>query len=294
MKNFLILIVSLLIVQAAYSQFSANWRKMRHEVFVGAGTSNFLGDLGGSDGVATHDVRDLNFMSSRWSFQAGYGYKLAERWTVRGSFYYARLYGDDALTNEVNRNGRNLRFRTPILDLTATIDFSIIPEKYGNKMGLKRSNRLRNTPNLYIFTGISGFWFNPRAEKDGKWYSLQPLGTEGQGVVPTRPKYSRIALAIPLGIGVNYVIERDWGIGAEFGLKYTSTDYIDDCSGTYVDPAILQSDEARYFASQTAKPDWKGVGPGQQRGDLNYNDAYMFFTVKATYKIRHKRTYSKF
>ena len=32
------------------------------------------------------------------------------------------------------------------------------------------------------FVGVGGFYFNPKAKYEGKWVSLQPLGTEGQGL----------------------------------------------------------------------------------------------------------------
>lgn len=130
-------------------------------------------------------------------------------------------------------------------------------------------------------------WFNPKGlYTDGEWYALQPLGTEGQGIIPTREKYSRIAVGIPLGIGLNYMIDRNFGFGFEYGVKYYFTDYIDDVSNTYVDPAIFTDPMAAYFSSGTADPEWPGVGPGQQRGQSRYNDAFMFVSLKVTYKLR--------
>jgi hypothetical protein len=43
---------------------------------------------------------------------------------------------------------------------------------------------------------------------------------------------------------------------------------------------------AAYFSSGTANPGWNGTGPGQQRGQTNYNDALMYLSVKLTYKLR--------
>ncbi len=269
------------------AQYNIHWRKIRHEVSFGAGSTNFLGELGGSSTVGSHFVKDFDLTSSRWVIQAGYGYKLAEQWAVKGNVLFGRLYGNDVLAGEANRNARNLHFRAPFVDVAATIDFSIIKERYGHRYDLRRIKGKRNLPNLYIYTGVAGTWFNPKAQfTDGEWYSLQPLGTEGQGIVPTREKYSRICFSVPVGLGLNYIIDRNFGIGFEYGVRFAFSDYLDDVSNTYVDPSIFSDPMAAYFSSGTANSDWAGVGPGQQRGQNQYNDAFMFLTIKATYKLR--------
>lgn len=269
------------------AQYNIHWRKIRHEVSFGLGSTNFLGELGGSNTIGSHFVKDFDFNASRWVIQGGYGYKIAEQWAVKGNVLFGRLYGNDAFTEEFHRNNRNLHFRAPFIDVAATIDFSIIKERYGHRYDLRRIKGKNNLPNLYIYTGIAGTWFNPKAQyTDGEWYALQPLGTEGQGIVPTRELYSRICVTVPVGLGLNYIIDRNLGIGFEYGVRFTLSDYVDDVSNTYVDPSIFSDPMAAYFSSGTANPDWPGVGPGQQRGQNDRNDAFMFLTIKATYKIR--------
>jgi len=284
---------------ATISLFSqtGDWRRYRHEFVFGAGTASFMGDLGGGKGVGTHFVKDFDIQANRWAFMAGYGYKLTDRFAIRTGIYYGRVYGSDEFTPEYARHGRNLYFRSPIIELSEVVEFSILRERMGHRYNIKRAKGKKPTPNLYIFAGLGGFYFNPRAqylptdasgnpdESDpnyGKWYSLQPLGTEGQGVISTRQKYSRIQMSIPFGVGLNCMLTRSWGIGFDFGFRYTLTDYIDDVSSTYVDPAIFEDPIASYFSNP--KSGYR-VGPGEQRGDSNWNDAYMFLTIKATYKI---------
>ena len=189
----------------------------------------------------------------------------------------------DEFTPEYARNGRNLSFRSPIIELSEVVEFSILRERLGHRYNIKRARGKRAMPNLYICAGIGGFYFKPKAQYlDGKWYSLQPLGTEGQGIVSTRHKYSRIQMSIPFGVGLNCMITKSWGIGFDFGFRYTLTDYIDDVSITYVDPDIFEDPIARYFSNPDSK---YRVGAGEQRGDSKFNDAYMFLTIKATYKL---------
>ncbi len=293
MKRFSILTIFLMFATISLVAQTGDWRRYRHELVFGAGTAEFMGDLGGGKGVGTHFVKDFDIQAGRWAFMLGYGYKLTDRFALRTAIYYGRVFGNDEFTPEPARNGRNLSFRSPIIELSEVVEFSIIREKFGYRYNSKHARKLKATPNLYIFAGIGGFYFNPKAQYlDGKWYSLQPLGTEGQGIVSTRPKYSRIQMSIPFGVGLNCMLTKSWGIGFDFGFRYTLTDYIDDVSSTYVDPDIFDDPIASYFSNPDSK---YSVGAGEQRGDSNWNDAYMFLTIKVTYKLfSSRRGRSKF
>ena len=297
MRKFAVLIIFLTFATISVVAQTGDWRRYRHELVFGAGTASFMGDLGGGKGVGTHFVKDFDIQANRWAFMVGYGYKLTDRFALRTSVYYGRVFGNDEFTPEPARNGRNLNFRSPIVELSEVVEFSILREKYGFRYNSRHVRKNRSTPNLYIFAGLGGFFFNPRAqylptdaagnpdESDpnyGKWYSLQTLCTEGQDYVSTRHKYSRIQMSIPFGVGLNCMLTKNWGIGFDFGFRYTLTDYIDDVSSTYVSPDIFDDPIARYFSNPASKYE---VGPGEQRGDSNWNDAYMFLTIKATYKI---------
>ncbi|MCF0206657.1 MAG: hypothetical protein HUK15_04450 [Bacteroidales bacterium] len=316
-----ILFLSLFSLTMTVFAFSQNrdWRMFRHELVFGAGTAQFLGDLGGGKGVGTHFVRDFDIQASRWSFNFGYGCKVSERFALRTSVYYGRVFGSDNYTPEYFRNGRGLAFRSPIIELNEVVEFSILRETYGNRYSGHGKTK-KNTPNLYIYAGVGGFYFNPRGqylpekldasgnplcdangnvipdtddENYGKWYSLRELGTEGQGYFSTRPKYRRVEMSFPVGFGMNYLITRNWGIGFDFGVRYTMTDYLDDVSTTYVSPDIFTDDVARWFSNRSSyvKDDGTIVreGPGGQRGESKYNDAFMFLMIKATYKITPNR-----
>ena len=307
MRRFSILTIFLMFATISLVAQTGDWRRYRHELVFGAGTAEFMGDLGGGKGVGTHFVKDFDIQAGRWAFMLGYGYKLTDRFALRTAIYYGRVFGNDEFTPEPARNGRNLSFRSPIIELSEVVEFSIIREKFGYRYNSKHARKLKATPNLYIFAGVGGFYFNPRAQylptdangnpdesnpDYGKWYSLQPLGTEGQGIVSTRQKYSRIQMSIPFGVGLNCMLTKSWGIGFDFGFRYTLTDYIDDVSSTYVDPDIFDDPMASYFSNPACK---YNVGAGEQRGDSNWNDAYMFLTIKVTYKLfSSRRGRSKF
>ncbi|GAB5538480.1 MAG: hypothetical protein Salg2KO_05830 [Salibacteraceae bacterium] len=163
----------------------------------------------------------------------------------------------------------------------------------------------------YAFGGIAGFWFNPRAKfegnaaypGDGKWYSLQKIGTEGQNLPGGEKPYRRIGLAIPAGVGAKFNVNRTWSVSLEYGFRYTFTDYLDDVSTRYANVNDMQAqggDVAAYFSDpkttiqlENGEDFTIGQGrglAGEQRGNPNSNDTYMFVTLALNYKFVSKKT----
>ncbi|GAB4277275.1 MAG: hypothetical protein Kow0068_00350 [Marinilabiliales bacterium] len=302
-KTILFLILGvLLLVDVAEAQRSARWRRMRYEVIYGVGATNFLGELGGANRIGTNFVRDLEIVATRPLLSLGMRYKLLEDLSVKAALTGGMLSGNDNLTNETFRHNRNLSFRSFIVEFGSQIEYSIIREKIGHRYNLRRVRGVRGfKTNTYFFVGLAGFYHNPMAKYpvDGKWYSLQPLCTEGQGLVPTRKKYSRFQVAIPYGVGFKYGLDRKWSIGLEFGVRKTFTDYLDDVSTTYFDNQMIEDNYgpvAAYFADPSlakqnndlSRLSWTGTNT--QRGDAKDKDTYMFAIINLTYKLRTTRT----
>jgi len=158
--------------------------------------------------------------------------------------------------------------------------------------------------------GIGAFHFNPEAPYvpngtmqqqsellPGHYVALEPLGTEGQGTTeyPDRHYYSRIAGCFPLGSGVKYNIDKQVTVALEFGVRLTTTDYLDDVSTTYVNPSYLtalygagttQALESVYFANRNinGKNPEQSL-PGNQRGDPSHLDHYVFSGISLVYRI---------
>jgi len=306
----LTLTIVLLLSQEAQAQ---RWKKYRHEIQGGIGATSFLGELGGGDGPGRDLFLDVDGRSSRYLITGGYRFKIAEFASVRGNLTYARLRCDDALAGDPHRQSRNLSFKSPLIELTAVGEVYFIREKLSSRYKVRGiKGALSSSLSAYVFGGIGGFFFNPRAKFEGnatypgdyKWYSLQPLGTEGQGQNGNPKKYSRINACIPLGIGAKYNITRTVAISLEYGFRYTFTDYLDDVSGTYADPALVQAanggngDAAAYFSNPSVavkdgdKTIYKGGKGfvGEQRGNPNSNDTYMFAILALNYKFVSKKT----
>lgn len=273
------------------------WKKMRYEAVFGTGMSDFLGELGGRDAIGRDYFYDLEYKSIRPLFTGGLRYRARQNHYINAMLTYGWVSGDDKLTKEYFRNNRNLHFRSPIVELSAYYAIGIGKEQVGRRyrLGVKRSRMSRYlTINLYPWAGISVFYFNPKAKDpiDEHWYPLQPMGTEGQGIVKTRRPYSRVQFAIPYGIGFKYALDKRWLIAVEYGIRKTFTDYIDDVSTTYFDNTelkIRKGAKAAYFANPSTGPA-SNTAPGVQRGDPTDKDSYMFMTVTLNYKMVLKRS----
>ncbi|MCK9207752.1 MAG: DUF6089 family protein [Salinivirgaceae bacterium] len=306
MKRSYLLILTGLIVLPLLTQAQSNrWKRNRYEIVGGIGSTSFMGDLGGGKD-ASHFITDFNFTSQRPLLHAGFRFKVLEPLAVKTSISYGWVSGDDTKSDNIYRKDRNLSFRSPIVEFGSQLEFSIIKEPVTHRYSLRKGRKFslkQLSINTYVFAGIAGFWFNPKGLDDGpggtgKWVSLQPLGTEGQGLMEGRKKYSRIQLAIPLGLGVKYPITRDISVGAEFGARYTFTDYIDDVSTTYIDKAWLASVDplAARMADKSIQTNDDNdplpnaeYGGGSQRGESRYNDFYFFSIVTISYKLRTGR-----
>ena len=294
MKNIILLLIVFIFATEVDAQYSNRWKRYRYEVVYGLGVTNFLGELGGADKEGTNFLRDFEFSMTRPAVSIGMRYKILEKLSTKGALSYGILRGDDNTTEEIYRHNRNLNFYAHLIEFSGQVEYSLIREKIGHRYNLRRVRGLKGFKlNTYVFVGVAGFWFNPYGKhpQTEEWIALQPLGTEGQGMVGSRERYSRIQVAIPFGIGFKYGLNREWSIGVEFGARKTFTDYIDDVSTTYYSNAELAAIDP--LIAQMADPSL-GEIPGQtaanqQRGDPTDYDAYMFMMITLNYKLKTTR-----
>lgn len=240
-----------------------------------ASTSYFLCDLGGKDAVGTNDFTDLNLEQTRYAF--GFGIQqYAGQFSYGASAIYARLSADDRLTN-AGRSVRRLSVRTDVAELGVNIEYTIP----------------RNIPylkNFYLNLGAGIMIFQPKAEYNGKYYSLRPLGTEGQNYLPDRKRYSHYSPVIPFGFGYKFHFANASSLALDLSLRKSFTDYLDDVSTTYADANIvgeISGDAAKYFAD----PSIAGRKVGSQRGDSKDNDQYFLIGFRYEFPIALSKSY---
>lgn len=277
---------------------STAWRTKRVELTGGAGASNFLGDLGGRDRVGSNFVWDLEWVKTRYVAHFTYQYYLAEKIAVRPSFYFARVSGDDALTQERFRNHRNLNFVSNLYELSVTGEYQFLKEKIGNIYGVKTSTGKKlglksSAIGIYGVAGIGIVFYNPKGRgPNGANVALRKLGTEGQGLPDGPKKYKPVTVVVPMGFGFRKSIGRDMGLKLELTHRLTFSDYIDDVSTNYYDNSIIRTskgDVAAYMADPSFKNDGlDNTSHGLQRGDPTDKDSYMFLTISFYKKIKTK------
>lgn len=272
----------------------------RSETVYGLGFSNFLGELGGRDMIGTNGIRDLEMILTRPSVHLGFRYRKNPILSFKLNLIYGMVAGRDSLTKEPFRRNRNLSFRSPIFETSLQAEISVLQLKSTKSRYVLRGVRGKSgiDLNIYVYGGIGGFYFNPKAKLGGKWWALQPLGTEGQGIAASREPYKRIQACFPVGLGFRLPLsDKNWTIGFEYGVRLTTTDYIDDVSTTYFSPTLISQKYGPVAAqlsnrSNPSSPDYipLSAATGQQRGDPTDKDSYMIGTITLTYRLKSGRS----
>jgi hypothetical protein len=256
---------------------------------ISVGASNYLGEIGGGAGVGRPFLADTDFGFTRWSLGGFVRYKLIPQIAIKGAFNYLRIAGDDAKSLNPARKARNLNFKNDILEFAAIGEFYIYRV---NDVG--GTGRYNADFNLYVFGGGAVFSSNPKGQDDssGKWVALEPLQTEGVA-------YSSINLAIPLGMGFNYTLQRKFRIGLEIGWRTTFTDRIDDISTVYVnDYDGISNKTSQGVLNAINKETGEDPGitvsnfdKGSKRGNPKNNDSYMTATLNFSWVIKGKSSF---
>ncbi len=202
------------------------------EVGIAVGASAYEGDL-------TSTQFGAAFRHPRVALGAFYRYNAMDFVSVKLGFTYGTLAGDDSKSGDAYQRGRNLHFKSSVMELALTGEFNIL--------GYQPYN-LDRPFSPYVFGGIAVFRFNPKALYQDEWIALQPLGTEGQGLseYPERKMYNLTSFAIPCGVGAKYALNDTWNVGFEAGIRFTFTDYLDDVSTTYADENVLLVSRERW------------------------------------------------
>jgi hypothetical protein len=268
----------LLILVAFFGYLStttyAQQNVLNAEVGVGVGTAFYFGDL--NNRTQINRPKPAISVSFRKAFGNYLGAKVSASFAQLG-------YSDTYSKNEYQRR-RNLSFNSNIWELAATADFHFF--KFNPA---ENSNAF--TP--YLTLGIGMFTFDPYAFYRGKKVFLRPLNTEGQGnpAFPDRKPYNTMAICVPFGLGIKYNINQRINFFAEVTHRFTSTDYLDDVSTTYVGAAAFptgpfgEPSEAFLLQDRSGElGELIGVA-GKQRGWSKQKDQYLFTQVGITFNI---------
>jgi len=254
-------IFSCLVISVAGNLLCQNYEGHHYEeqayFSFGVGSSGYYGDL------------QDELILPNYSLTAEVSKRVGSRTTLRGSTTLFRLSARDANSDYKDFQIRNLSFFSTHLELSAGVEFSLFRTyTFG----------LREKINPYFFSGIGGFNVSPKTVYNGEKYSLRKYKTEGVS-------YSSLGLAIPLGFGIKVKMNKQYTIAAEFGYRFTNTDYLDDVSTVYPDLEKMSS-IARALSDRRVELGHKRTEQGRQRGNPDRNDGYFLFIIKIQGKVR--------
>jgi hypothetical protein len=198
-----------------------------------------------------------------------------EHYALRLQGLFGKLRADDADSPDSLQQLRNLSFKANLFEASALLEINFFQYRSGGK------DKKDWTP--FVFAGLAYFRANPKAELNGTWYDLQPLGTEGQGSSGGGEPYKVDQVCIPFGAGMKFNFHRV-DLQLEWGLRRTYTDYIDDVSSTYVDNDLLAYENGDLAAALADRSDLadSGFNTGRARGDNMTRDWYQYTGISLT------------
>ena len=231
------------------------------------GLAGYQGDL---------KAHAISFSQTHLLGSIGARYDLTEHISARSYLSLSSLEGDDK-KGTASMQLRNLNFKTSLFDFEvgAQYNFFSLNDRWW-------------TP--YAFVGLGLFHFNPyTTDANGNKIFLQPLSTEGEGVVPGVKEYKRTQFSIPFGFGADYLLNEDMKVGLEFGYRKIFTDHLDDASGNYVDESTLLAARGQTAVDLAWRGDEINRAPypagGTPRGNVANKDGYYY--VALTYTVRY-------
>lgn len=253
-------------------------RAQNPEVGLSIGGAGYMGDLNPTkplliSGISASAYVKLNF---------------DPYWALGLHYTFGTIKADDLKSDNQQFRNRGLNFKTSLNEISAQVDFNFLEYFAGG--GTKGF-----TP--YIFTGIGGVFFSPRASYPNNpvlgsnEYKLRFYRTEGQA-----EPYKNYTVAIPYGVGVKVRLKENWGLFSQIGYRTAFTDYLDDVGDRYADPVnwpANDSPEVRNIRQNLSNPSGSADGlPGRQRGDFRKRDTYMFVGIGISYTFVSQKCYT--
>jgi hypothetical protein len=204
--------------------------------------------------------------------------------SVRVGLTGGMITAADSLSDDIGRQRRNLSFRSPLGEASAVVIWELLRDR---RFGIRWRKQFHFSP--YVLAGVALYGFDPQAQYQGQWISLQPLGTEGQFLPGTgRPvPYSRVQTAIPVGAGLDIRFRRQSGIRIELGYRRLFTDYLDDVSTIYPERAQLEQVLGPAAAALSNRS--SVYTTGEKRGNPLVGDSYYIASLTWVYYFDRRR-----
>lgn len=232
-------------------------KAQRTEIGVTGGGSFYMGDLNPKK----------PFELTQPAYGIVYRYNFNNRVALKGNLIKANVRGDDLITGY--REERGINFASDIYELAVMMEFNFFEYFTGASF---------NFVSPYLFGGVGVFTYNPKATYADVTYNLRELETEGVNYSLLGTDLPAIAVCMPFGVGLKYSIGRVVGLTFEWGMRKTTTDYLDDVSTAYITQNGAPFDPTGNYS------------PGMQRGNSKDNDWYSFAGASIVFRINLRGT----
>jgi Domain of unknown function (DUF6089) len=165
---------------------------VKSELGFGLGTFNYTGDL----------ARTYNFAFSKPAATVFYRANISKVISLRTSLTGGNVAASDkAHPIDPFAAKRNASFNVFLMELSGVFEYHFLDWR-------EPKHPLRFTP--YLFAGVGLFFVSGIQNKNAEYSNVQPC--------------------IPFGGGVKYVLNPNWYLSLEFGVRKTFYDYLDNIS----------------------------------------------------------------
>ncbi len=246
--------------------------------------NTFLSDLGGKNGDATHDFRDIDYNETNLAIGGGLSYHFKFGLSLNLNNFYTRLTASDANTVS-SRTNRMITVRTDLIESNLSLQYTL-PKTAGILYG------------TYFNIGSGIAFYEPKATYKRRYYKLRDLGTEGQLIDPNKSIYKKYAFVVPFGFGKNFYFGNRNSVAIDFSFRKSFSDYLDDVSTTYHDRSEILAKSgvaAAYFSDPSFDTFGKNKS-GSIRGNPKHNDTYFLVGLKLNLKLNssYRRNHPRF
>ena len=271
-------LISFFILSLAFvvkSQAQMNEYVQEGEFGITLGAAHYFGDLNNRGKVNRPKIAVGAFVRKQFGNYT----------SVRLSGHYALLGYSDIYSDNEYQVRRNLSFNTNIFEIALQGDFNFfkfIPTDPNHSF----------TP--YATLGIGFFSYDPYAFYQNQKVYLRPLNTEGETFYKGRKAYGSMAMCFPIGFGLKYAVNDKINLSFEVTHRFTTTDYIDDVSKTYIGADKFPSPNGGKSMAAIMQDRSIEVGPaigieGRQRGFSKQNDQYLIAEFGLSFNITSYR-----
>lgn len=173
-------------------------------VLTGVGPSFCFGDIGGSESdQILFGINDWVIKSTSYNVSVGLRNEFYNNFRYKITGFIGKFEGSD----EGSRNSlRGYSYKSKVYELSSTVEYALSPLFFN----------FENPHIFYAFGGLGVVHSRAEVKSANNTFrpsdQLQPITT---------------SLILPVGVGYEYTINRNFSAGAEFGWRLANTDFID-------------------------------------------------------------------